>query len=190
GVEITGKIDRVDRHKASGAFRILDYKTWDKKKSSKEVFLTTGAAAIAAAEALNLPLVTVSRSKGVWSDLQLPLYRLAFKTGVIPGLPSSAAAAEPECLHLTIARSETGTGLADDYDQRAFASDAAAQTISAVLARLRAGIFWPPLELPEDFAPLFPGVSEKEIKTGISQTWLDDQHRRLKTLPRNPEATP
>ncbi|MFN9719923.1 MAG: PD-(D/E)XK nuclease family protein [Planctomycetota bacterium] len=56
-VPLVGRIDRIDRHSQTGAWRILDYKT---------------------SETAQRPNLT-HQSKGEWKDLQLPLYRLLVK---------------------------------------------------------------------------------------------------------------
>ncbi len=54
GVPIRGRIDRIDRHEPSGLWRVLDYKTGDKRPE---------------------PLKAHYSSAHGWRDLQLPLYR-------------------------------------------------------------------------------------------------------------------
>ncbi|MFP6674223.1 MAG: PD-(D/E)XK nuclease family protein [Pirellulaceae bacterium] len=53
-MEIRGRIDRIDRHKDTGEWAILDYKSGDGKQDPKRVHMRGGR----------------------WVDLQLPLYRL------------------------------------------------------------------------------------------------------------------
>lgn len=53
-IGISGRIDRIDRHRESGAWALLDYKTSEDGKSPD----------------------AVHRRSGEWVDLQLPLYRL------------------------------------------------------------------------------------------------------------------
>lgn len=53
-VMIHGQIDRIDRHRESDTWAILDYKTGEQRRSPRQVH----------------------QSRGEWIDLQLPLYRL------------------------------------------------------------------------------------------------------------------
>ena len=53
-IGISGRIDRIDRHRESGVWALLDYKTSEVGKSPD----------------------AVHRQRGEWVDLQLPLYRL------------------------------------------------------------------------------------------------------------------
>ena len=56
GVDIRGQIDRIDRNEATGAWRIIDYKTWDSYEANK-------------------PWTFSQRSGLNLKSLQLPLYR-------------------------------------------------------------------------------------------------------------------
>lgn len=55
-MRVRGRIDRIDRHRASGAIRIIDYKTSDAGKSPRETHRSG------------------KKGTGAWRDLQLPLY--------------------------------------------------------------------------------------------------------------------
>ncbi len=169
-LEIHGKVDRLDRNKNTGAWRIIDFKTWDEKKSEKEALFLSGVAAENTVAALGLPFRPDGKS--IWADLQLPLYRLAFERGAL-----ATAGGDVSCLHFTLGRTAGKSGLGD-YDQADFSDGSAAAMLDAVLSKIRAGIFWPPLGLPDEFAALFPGASEEEVAGGIAQDWLDDQKKR------------
>jgi hypothetical protein len=54
GLRVAGRIDRIERHTASGDWRVVDYKTGDKSRKPRNAHL--------------------SKTRG-WIDLQLPLYR-------------------------------------------------------------------------------------------------------------------
>jgi hypothetical protein len=55
-------------------------------------------------------------------------------------------------------------------------SDAA---IRYVIERVQAGLFWPSVELAEEFEPLFPIEPEE----GVASEWVADQETRLERLP-------
>ena len=64
-MKISGRIDRIDRHRETGGYVILDYKTSDSGIGAREAHR--------------------SKEKGTWKDLQLPVYRhLAAVMGVEP----------------------------------------------------------------------------------------------------------
>ncbi|MDR0352588.1 MAG: PD-(D/E)XK nuclease family protein [Opitutaceae bacterium] len=207
GFEIHGKIDRVDRNQNTGCFRILDYKTWDKKKDAGEGVYDPGKTALDNAAGRRCPRLVVppATPKGrpksaAWADLQLPLYLRAAQTGAVRKAPDSddgtgttgstgddSARLVPEgadiaCAHFALGRSEEVSGLSD-YDQRLFRDPSIDGTLDALLSRLAAGIFWPPLKRKypplEPFKPLFLGLSEEEIAASISEPWIADQNRRI-----------
>jgi ATP-dependent helicase/nuclease subunit B len=64
-MRLTGRIDRIDRHRSTGAFAVLDYKTSAKPRK---------------------PEATHRGRDGRWRDLQLPLYRC-----LLPGIAESGA---------------------------------------------------------------------------------------------------
>jgi ATP-dependent helicase/nuclease subunit B len=72
---LTGRIDRIDHHRASGAWAVLDYKTGDTAESPEKTHRR-------------------GRAEKEWIDLQLPLYRhLAASVAGADGLPLIPAAA-------------------------------------------------------------------------------------------------
>lgn len=197
GFEIHGKVDRVDRNKNTGEFRILDYKTWNKKKDADEDVYDTSKIALAYADERRCPSFVVSPAKpkgksksAAWSDLQLPLYLRAAQTGALledAGAGGIGARIVPvgaivSCAHFALGRSEEDSGLSD-YDQRVFDDPSVDGTLDVILSRIAAGIFWPPLKRKypplENFKPLFLGLSEEEIAAGISEPWVADQEQRI-----------
>lgn len=75
GIEITGKIDMVEQHRDSGAWRIIDYKTSGKPKSPEEAHLVKGKPG---EHQLHIPNV-VTEDGRVWANLQLPIYAAALE---------------------------------------------------------------------------------------------------------------
>jgi ATP-dependent helicase/nuclease subunit B len=152
GLVVHGKIDRLDRHEQTGAWRLLDYKTSDKPASPREAHCRLARRAIAPGFAR----FAVNGRDREWLDLQLPLYLWA------------TASRFPEAVggyfNLPKAVGETGIVLWSDYD-RAW-HDAALRTADAVARAIRAGCFWPPTENMEndDFAELFyRGAAESVV---------------------------
>jgi ATP-dependent helicase/nuclease subunit B len=70
GVKLSGRIDRIDRHQATGRYRILDYKTGDSPMRPDQAHLGT-----AREGSIPEALVEVDGKDKAWIDLQLPLYR-------------------------------------------------------------------------------------------------------------------
>jgi ATP-dependent helicase/nuclease subunit B len=147
GLAVRGKIDRIERHEATGAVRVLDYKTSDKPVTPGDAHrkrLGRGESlrhAFAGCEVNGVP--------GKWIDLQLPLYRLAaahFGTEIVCGY-----------FNLPKAVSETAIATWDDLDDATHA--AAIECARGVAAAVRSGVFWPPNEDidsdDDEFARLF-----------------------------------
>jgi ATP-dependent helicase/nuclease subunit B len=161
GLAVNGKIDRIERHAQTGAWRVLDYKTTDTAHSPVTAHLGRLRADEAAPE---WALVTLDDKPRVWADLQLPLYLEALQRE-FPGEWTAGY------FNLPKAVGETGVALWDDYsgELRAAALRCAAGACQAI----RAGKFWPPNEAVsadrDEFAALFHhGVAESiawEVRT-------------------------
>ncbi len=81
-IALKGFIDRIDRHRTTGAFRIIDYKTWDTgKKAEKKVFADEKEEEVFADEMgfWKGPLTTRQRSSRRFLSVQLPLYATSFE---------------------------------------------------------------------------------------------------------------
>ncbi len=156
GLEIRGKIDRIDRHEPSGARRVLDYKTSD--------------TAVAPAKAHLRPLragderlpgwmrVTLGGREHVWADLQLPLYLRAL------GAEGAATAVQAGYFNLPKAVGETAVALWPELGGELLA--AAHACAEGVAGAIRAGEFWPPAEMAPDrdaFAALFHHGAEDSV---------------------------
>ena len=75
GFKVTGRIDRIDRHEETGAWRILDYKTSDKSPEENHWGPGTNPEAYPDYCLFEAPDARgVMRTKR-WTGLQLPLYR-------------------------------------------------------------------------------------------------------------------
>ncbi len=149
GFTVRGKIDRIDRHRQTGAWRILDYKTGDKAVTPAASHLGRSREETPAYQAAPPDAKGKARR---WLDLQLPLYALlaagALPAGVRPGLAY---------FNLPKALGETGVEVWDDADEHLLAS--ARVCAEEVARRIAAKTFWPPAErvTHDDFEALFPG---------------------------------
>lgn len=155
---IAGKIDRIERHEPSGAWRVLDYKTSDTAVDPAEAHLR-------GLRRDEEPPVWAQWKGGarprVWSDLQLPLYRrvLAAETN---GAPVACA-----YFNLPKAAGETGLRVWADFTPELEAS--AWDCVRGVIGAIKAGEFWPPRELTgrdaelDEFATLFHGGAAASV---------------------------
>lgn len=149
GIEVRGKIDRVDRHEATGGWRVLDYKTSDTAIPPSKSHLRPERSEDGA-----LPAWRKVRADGrvwVWTDLQLPAYVRALAAEL-----GDSASVSCGYVNLPKAASETTVALWPEFSDELRAS--AMACIDGVVTRIREGDFWPPAELrpdDDDFASLF-----------------------------------
>lgn len=148
---VSGRIDRIDRHRESGRLRILDYKTSDKPSSPEDVHLRASAPDIPEYARVRVG----SRDRG-WSDLQLPLYRLLLGQGD----PDLRYVAELGYFNLPKALHESGVAVWESLDDALLAS--AETCASGVVDDVRRGRFWPPSKVAhDDYEILFPAAAEE-----------------------------
>lgn len=148
GSLVGGRIDRIDRHRDSGLYRIIDYKTTDWRGNPEETHTAParGDGRYGAPD---------RRGRGrSWKDLQLPLYRgMAVAEGVVP------PAAELGIFYLPAGEKETGlvtwSGYGEEHHRSALACAA------DVIERIRRRTFWPPAEDMkwDEFGMLLGGLS-------------------------------
>lgn len=160
GLKVRGTIDRIDRHVATGAVRVLDYKTTDQLTRPEDAH--RGAVRSSAAQAAGPEMDWVHEGKTWrWRDLQLPLYRRALAEDY-------GAAIACAYFNLPKAAGDVGVYSWDNYDTAVqAAADACAE---AVVAAVRARRFWPPAEMAErsdDFACLFQGGAAKSVEAPV-----------------------
>jgi ATP-dependent helicase/nuclease subunit B len=146
GLEVRGRIDRIDRHEATGAWRVLDYKTSDTAVPPQKSHVRPVRAGDEALPAWRR--VTLAGREAIWADLQLPLYLRAM------------AATRPtlNCGYFNLPKAAGETAVAGWPDFTPELLAAAAACTEGVAAAIRAGEFWPPAELPAErdaFAALF-----------------------------------
>jgi ATP-dependent helicase/nuclease subunit B len=156
GMTIVGSIDRVDRHRDTGAVRIIDYKTSDSGADPRRDHL---GSAKHAQELARVRVRTNGKEKEyAWTRLQLPVYRLLLEAG-----EDVAGPIELAYFNMPLAVGETGVAVWEDFDDERLeqARDCAARIIDAVRQR----IFWPPAERVtyDDFEDLFFDSAEASV---------------------------
>ncbi len=152
GLTVSGKIDRIDRHEATGAIRVLDYKTSDMPVNPARAHLRGRRKN---EDVPAFALFDFGGGEEVWTDLQLPLYERALAAE----FPASAGPIRCGYFNLPKAVTETDIALWEDYSPEL--AEAAWRCAEGVAEAIRAGEFWPPRELKgheaeyDDFAALF-----------------------------------
>jgi ATP-dependent helicase/nuclease subunit B len=140
---VRGKIDRIDRHRDSGARRVIDYKTTDSSKKPTDTHL--GARRDETPEFAH---VSVGDKPKRWTDLQLPLYAVL---GVEP------SDTPPEPAYFNLPRAVTETALLPWPTFNADLAASAFECAEAIAEKIRSAVFWPPAERVDydDFESLF-----------------------------------
>lgn len=135
-VLLTGRIDRVDIHEATGVVRALDYKTSSRPESPAKTHL-----------------IGRGPKKGEWKDLQLPLYRVLLRS-----LPQPLLVGGDGLGYINLAPNAEHSkfaflGAPDEALEKAEAAAA------AIVARILAGDFAPSARVPvragDAFAPIW-----------------------------------
>ncbi len=164
GVEVRGKIDRVDRHRESGRVRLLDYKTSEKGGAP-------GAAHFgpvpADRECRDYALIEVAGRQRRWTDLQVPLYAI-----LLPSCTEHRGPFELGYFNLPRALDDTKVLPWDDAPANLLASArACAEGIIGDIGERR---FWPPAHTVtyEEFATLFPGDPARCVDAESFQAFL------------------
>lgn len=134
GLRITGTVDRIDEHPATGRWRIVDYKTAARPSLVGEAHLKPVRGAVAVPPWRRHEL---GGKAAVWVDVQLPLYAWAFRRarGVIP-----------EVGYFQIPDSVADVRYTPWAEFSEADADAAAACAAGVANAVLRGEFWPPAE--------------------------------------------
>ena len=134
---LRGRIDRVERH-VDGTLRIVDFKSSDKPRTPQEAHVKVITARTKLTEADEWKCFDLPDGKrGLWLDLQLPLYAAALqKRG--QSISSVAYFALPKSIQDTAILEWEG------FDSALI--DAAHLCATEAVQRIRSGQFWPPAE--------------------------------------------
>ena len=160
GLPVVASLDRVDIHERTGQRRILDYKTYAKRRAASEVHFEPAAGEHDVFE-------TVFEGKIVrWQDLQLPLYR-ALAQLQWPDEP------EPPAVGYFLLPERIEESGIEEFalDASLFAS--AMSSAEAVADRVRRGIYWPPRAVQyDDYEEIFLGEDPANILSEESRDFL------------------
>jgi ATP-dependent helicase/nuclease subunit B len=163
GIEIIGQIDRVDRHRETGEWRIVDYKTSDKPVAPRDAHV------ISWRRNDDFACLSVDGKPRRWCDLQLPLY-----TALVEAELREAGWPRVAYFNLPKAVGDTGLIAWDGFSEalRASGLDCARE----VVRRIRARQFWPPAEgiRYDDFETLIPDDPEAGFEVERLRAFMRD----------------
>lgn len=169
GMTISGIVDRVERHEQFGV-RLIDFKTSSPYDSQRRARRSVEEYHIAKLKRTEDPAqmpawMLTQRSSGEaarWTDLQLPLYRLAMERR-FPGVPITTA-------HVTLGKTKADIGLDPWPELEGRLLDSARACAEGVITAVRERLFWPPAErLPfsDDFGHLFFGEPLEAVDASL-----------------------
>jgi len=166
GLELVAKVDRIDRHRETGAVRVLDYKTSDKAVNPAVAHLRNPS------QMRPLPAwaqVEYDGKPRVWADLQLPMYRHAL-AAEYPTLSG--------CGYFNLPKASADTRLDwwEPYPLELQASAVACAT--GVCAAIRAAEFWPPHEQEDPERDPFAALFHHGVAASIDPSRLAPAHDR------------
>lgn len=156
GIQVRGKIDRIDRHEETGEIRVLDYKTSDRAVHPLQAHVARMARNSDPEAYPEFSRFDMGGTIHVWTDLQLPLYRRATL--------STLGAATCGYFNLPKGIAATGVETWDDFDSGW--QEAADRCADGIVAAVKTNQFWPPAEQDErfdEFAHLFHRGFEESI---------------------------
>lgn len=144
GIEISGKVDRIDRHPEKG-LRILDYKTADSPEKPEAAHL---GPVREGREPLQVEVGTRIRQ---WKNLQLPLYRWL----AVPEFPE-----EPlEVAYFNLPSAVTDTRI-DTWKQEPELADAAEACLQNVIDLIQNQVWLPTTQTSSPWDPFAPLLTE------------------------------
>ena len=164
GVQIRGKIDRVDRHRQTGQIRLLDYKTSEKGGVPEEAHFGSLSAD---RECPEYARIEVAGKQRRWIDLQLPLYAILLSSS-----PELRGPFELGYFNLPKAVDDTSVVLWDDPSSALLES--ARACAGGVVSDIKSRRFWPPAQKPkyDDFESLFPADPASCVNAEAFESFL------------------
>ena len=192
-VHVKGSVDRIDWKEGVG-YRLIDYKTWDRRAGAAGRILGGGAAQCAHAARLGLPLVDAGGAQSArkrFLSVQLPLYGRCLET-VDPRRFHGQIA--DYCYVLLGATAADAVVLGSAFDQGPFEAvrrrggklvlashlDAALETARRAVRGIRENLFWPPGPTEEwkwEMKDVLFASPEADFPVGTP--WRDAQEAKL-----------
>lgn len=172
GLHVSGKIDRIDRHRESGELRVIDYKTGRVKNVAAEHRSAVNAKTHVPRHltAAGCPArFMVEGKEHLWVDLQLPLYALALHE-------ARGVLAMPAYFTLADTAGKVQLHLWDDFDEGCL--QAAAACANWIAGQVRAQVFWPPAE-----SARYDGLAELMPRGLASEAFAGPDAWRLPSAP-------
>ena len=190
-------VDRVD-YKEGVGYRLVDYKTWDAKTDASGHVVKGGAAHVAHAAALGLPMTQIpgdTHAPRRVLSVQLPLYGRCLEAWTPPDdlrLPAPFRGNVAEYCYVVLGKTADsatsgvfGLKNANGKSKGFCIADHAGtflDTARAAIRAIRANVFWPPgpgKALRYGLGEIFLASPAKDL---AGSAWLETQERRLEAF--------
>jgi ATP-dependent helicase/nuclease subunit B len=147
GVQVRGKIDRIDRHRQTGKIRLLDYKTTDRGGTPEAAHFGSLSGD---REWPEYARVEVAGRQRRWIDLQLPLYAIML-------LSEPELQGPFELGYFNLPKALEDTSAVPWVDPSAALLESARACAMGVISDIKGRRFWPPARKTryDDFESLF-----------------------------------
>ncbi len=151
GMQVRGKLDRIDHNRQSGKMRIIDYKTSGSAQNPAEQHISRSRSAESFDKTPDYSRLPNDK-KERWHNLQLPLYWQMLHSHT---LGQACQTIEPCYFNLPEAISSTAIVPWENFTPEI--ADAAYHTAEEIIKLIRQGVFWPPSDSVQydDFEALF-----------------------------------
>jgi ATP-dependent helicase/nuclease subunit B len=172
-LKISGKIDRIEKNEVTGAWRILDYKTYaTPKPPSKQHFGPRLSNEWLDEAMLEIPGPKNPKKKR-WADLQLPLYHK-----ILHHLYGNELGDAPVSTgYFLLCADPAETAVLEFTELTADILDSALACAEAVTSRVGEGVFWPPQppkgSWPDPFEPFFLNGKPESCLTPATIAFLE-----------------
>lgn len=142
-LQLSGVIDRIERHAGSGQLRVMDYKTFSSLKKPAQAHLGPVSHNWLPAARVEL-MIGPRQGPKTWTNLQLPLYRRILEHWY----PEATAQLAPQTAYFVLPSDPADSGVYPFEELEASrnpeAYPSAMTCAETVAGQIAAGVFWPP----------------------------------------------
>lgn len=169
GIVISGIIDRIERHRDTGALRIIDFKTRDRGEPPKPAHCVSVSASTNRDYLPDYVFFQLNGKEHRWKDLQLPLYALALQAEGEGYSDEELANLQAGYFQLPRSLDNTRLEMWKPEEFNAELLKAAEHCATGVIADIQSQRFWPPAPrvLYENYEPLLFGNPRLTVEPGI-----------------------
>jgi ATP-dependent helicase/nuclease subunit B len=171
-LKLSGKIDRIEKNLLTGAWRVIDYKTYSKAtRPSKKHFGPRLSVEWLPEAELEFSVDTKTK-KTRWADLQLPLYRRILQHWYGQKIGDK----EIVTAYFVLSADPAETAI-EHFTELNDVMDSAMTCAEAIAMQVYKGVFWPPQPVrtpwEDPFEPLFLNGNPNDCFTPETITFLE-----------------